>query len=65
MDIQQQIAAMTLGSPSLERPTSFSKEDFDSTPAFENKEIAFYQMKGLVFRTWLKAALEEASKMLN
>lgn len=60
--MQQQIAVVTLGVSDLERSKSFYGEGFGWNPVFENEEIAFYQMNGLVFGTWLKSSLEEDTK---
>ncbi|OWU67722.1 glyoxalase [Roseovarius sp. 22II1-1F6A] len=60
--MQQQIAVLTLGVSDLERSTRFYRDGFGWTPVFENDEIAFYQMNGFVFGTWLKGALEEDTK---
>lgn len=57
--MQQQIAVVTLGVSDLERSKRFYRDGFGWTPVFENEEIVFYQMNGLVFGTWLKASLEE------
>ncbi|MFD1794462.1 VOC family protein [Paracoccus aurantiacus] len=57
--MQQQVAVITLGTSDLERSKSFYREGFGWTPVFENEEIAFYQMNGFVFGTWLKASLED------
>jgi len=59
MDMQQQISVITLGIGDLERSKRFYREGFGWQPVFENAEIAFYQMNGFVFGTWLRAALEE------
>jgi catechol 2,3-dioxygenase-like lactoylglutathione lyase family enzyme len=56
--MQQQISVITLGVADLARSKRFYVEGFGWKPVFENAEIAFYQMNGLVLGTWLKAALE-------
>lgn len=56
--MQQQISVITLGVRDLAASRRFYVEGFGWTPVFENDEIAFYQMNGLVLGTWLKAALE-------
>lgn len=56
--MQQQISVITLGVADLARSKRFYIEGFGWRPVFENAEIAFYQMNGLVLGTWLKAALE-------
>ena len=57
--MQQQISVITLGIADLERSKRFYREGFGWTPIFENEEIAFYQMNGLVLGTWLQSKLEE------
>jgi len=56
--MQQQIAVITLGVEALETSKRFYVEGFGWMPVFENDEIVFYQMNGLVLGTWLKSALE-------
>ena len=51
MDMQQQIAVVTLGVSDLERSKRFYQDGFGWRPAFETDEIAFYQMNGLVLAT--------------
>ncbi|RDV01875.1 VOC family protein [Undibacter mobilis] len=53
----QQIAVITLGVAELARSRRFYTEGFGWTPVFENDEVIFYQMNGLVLATWLTAAL--------
>ncbi|MFN4090008.1 MAG: VOC family protein [Alphaproteobacteria bacterium] len=55
--MQQQIAVVTLGVGDLRRSRRFYTEGFGWTPTFENDEIVFYQMNGLVLGTWLRTAL--------
>lgn len=57
--MQHQISVITLGVAELERSKRFYREGFGWTPAFENAEIAFYQMNGFVLGTWLQDKLEE------
>ncbi|PWW03330.1 hypothetical protein DFR52_10110 [Hoeflea marina] len=57
--MQQQISVITLGIADLARSRRFYGEGFGWTPVFENPEIAFYQMNGLVLGTWLKPELEK------
>jgi catechol 2,3-dioxygenase-like lactoylglutathione lyase family enzyme len=57
--MQQQISVITLGIADLPRSRRFYTEGFGWTPVFENLEIIFYQMNGLVLGTWLKTALEK------
>jgi catechol 2,3-dioxygenase-like lactoylglutathione lyase family enzyme len=56
--MRQQISVITLGVSDLGRSKRFYGEGFGWTPIFENDEIAFYQMNGLVLGTWLQSALE-------
>jgi catechol 2,3-dioxygenase-like lactoylglutathione lyase family enzyme len=57
--MQQQISVITLGIADLSRSRRFYVEGFGWTPVFENKEIIFYQMNGLMLGTFSKSALEE------
>jgi catechol 2,3-dioxygenase-like lactoylglutathione lyase family enzyme len=59
--MQQQISVITLGIEDLARSRRFYGEGFGWSPVFENDEIAFYQMNGLVLGTWLRSALEADS----
>lgn len=60
--MQQQISVITLGITDLARSKRFYAQGFGWTPVFENEEIAFYQMNGFVFGTWLKDKLAEDSQ---
>ena len=60
--MQQQISVITLGVSDLARSKRFYVEGFGWKPAFENPEIAFYQMNGLMLGTWLAPALSEDSR---
>jgi catechol 2,3-dioxygenase-like lactoylglutathione lyase family enzyme len=57
--MQQQISVITLGIADLSRSRQFYVEGFGWTPVFENEEIIFYQMNGLMLGTFSKAALEQ------
>lgn len=57
--MQQQISVITLGVEDLGRSKRFYGGGFGWTPVFENDEIAFYQMNGLVLGTWLARSLAE------
>ncbi|ETX27582.1 VOC family protein [Roseivivax isoporae] len=59
MQMQQQIAVITLGISDLARSTRFYRDGFGWRPVFESDEIAFYQMNGFVFGTSLTPTLEE------
>lgn len=56
--MQQQISVITLGIADLARSRRFYTEGFGWTPVFENEEVAFYQMNGLMLGTWLRSSLE-------
>ncbi|GAA0577512.1 VOC family protein [Caenispirillum bisanense] len=56
--MQQQISVITLGVQDLAVSKRFYGEGFGWQPVFENAEIVFYQMNGLVLGTWLKPQLE-------
>lgn len=57
--MQQQISVITLGVHDLARSKGFYVGGFGWRPVFENGEIAFYQMNGLVLGTWLVQALRD------
>ncbi|MDC7682193.1 VOC family protein [Asticcacaulis sp. BYS171W] len=59
--MQQQISVITLGIDDLSRSRRFYTEGFGWTPVFENAEIVFYQMNGLMLGTWLKSGLASDS----
>ena len=59
---QQQISVITLGIADLARSRRFYGDGFGWTPVFANEEIAFYQMNGFVFGTWLKAELAQDAR---
>lgn len=63
--MQQQISVITLGVADLARSKRFYVGGFGWKPAFENEEIAFYQMNGLVFGTWLASALNSDSNRIG
>lgn len=56
--MQQQISVITLGIADLARSRRFYVDGFGWAPVFENDEIIFYQMNGLVLGTFRLAALE-------
>ena len=56
--MQQQISVITLGVDDLARSRRFYVDGFGWKPVFENEEIVFYQMNGLMLGTWLQSALE-------
>ena len=55
---QQQISIITLGVADLARSKRFYVEGFGWKPVFENEEIVFYQMNGLMLGTWLASAFD-------
>jgi catechol 2,3-dioxygenase-like lactoylglutathione lyase family enzyme len=56
--VRQQISVITLAISDLVRSRRFYVEGFGWAPVFENDEIAFYQMNGVVLGTWLQSGLE-------
>lgn len=56
--MQQQISIITLGVADLARSRRFYVDGFGWKPVFENDEIIFYQMNGLVLGTFLIGSLE-------
>ena len=56
--MQQQISVVTLGSADLARSKQFYAEGFGWKPVFENEEIIFYQMNGLMLGIFARGALE-------
>jgi catechol 2,3-dioxygenase-like lactoylglutathione lyase family enzyme len=57
-EMQQQISVITLGIADLQRSRRFYVEGFGWKPVFENPEIIFYQMNGLMLGTWEASKLE-------
>lgn len=60
--MQQQIAVITLGVANVARASAFYQGGFGWKPVFENSEIVFYQMNGLMLGTWLRSGLEADSQ---
>ncbi|MEX2517728.1 MAG: VOC family protein [Paracoccaceae bacterium] len=60
--MKQQVSVITLGVADLARSRRFYTQGFGWAPVFENEEIVFYQMNGLVLGTWLRSALEAELK---
>lgn len=56
--MQQQISVITLGVDDLARSRRFYGNGFGWAPVFDNPEIVFYQMNGLVLGTWLRSSLD-------
>jgi len=50
--MQQQISVITLGVADLAASRRFYAGGFGWTPVFENEEIIFYQMNGLMLGLW-------------
>jgi catechol 2,3-dioxygenase-like lactoylglutathione lyase family enzyme len=57
--MQQQISVITLGVSDIGRSRRFYVDGFGWKPVFENEDIVFYQMNGLVLGTFKKASFEE------
>ncbi len=57
--MQQQISVITLGVASLARSRDFYVSGFGWTPVFENDDIIFYQMNGLMLGTWINPGLDD------
>jgi hypothetical protein len=55
--MQQQISVITLSVGDIVRSRRFYVDGFGWTPVFENDEIIFYQMNGLMLGTWLDGGL--------
>ncbi len=56
--MQQKISVVTLGVDDLARSRRFYVDGFGWTPVFENAEVRFFQMNGLMLGTWLRKSLE-------
>ena len=56
--MQRQISVITLGVADLARSRRFYVEGFGWEPVFENADICFFQMNGLMLGIWLKSSLE-------
>jgi hypothetical protein len=56
--MQQRVSVITLGTTDLQRSKRFYVEGFGWTPIFENEEIVFYQLNGLVLGTYLMPSFE-------
>jgi len=57
--MQQQISVITLGIASLVRSRRFYIGGFGWSPVFENDQIAFYQMNGLMLGTCVNPGLDK------
>lgn len=60
--MRQQISVITLGVADLERSKTFYVDGFGWAPVFENPQIVFFQMNGLVLGLFLRSSLEEDMK---
>ena len=60
--MQAQISCVTLSIADLARSKRFYIDGFGWRPVFENPEIVFYQMNGLMFGTWLAQSLEDDTR---
>jgi hypothetical protein len=58
LGMQQQISIITIGVADLARSKHFYGEGFGWSPVFENEEIIFFQMNGLMLGCFLKPSLE-------
>ncbi|HVM83322.1 MAG TPA: VOC family protein [Candidatus Binatia bacterium] len=56
--MQQQMSCVTLGVADIARSRRFYAEGFGWKPVFEQADIVFYQMNGLMLGTWLLRSLE-------
>ncbi len=56
--MQQQISCVTLGIADLARSRRFYAEGFGWKPVFQNQDVVFCQMNGLMLGTWLTRELE-------
>ena len=56
--MQQQISCVTLGVAEIARSRRFYAEGFGWKPVFEQPDVVFYQMNGLMLGTWLAKELE-------
>ncbi|WP_374471405.1 VOC family protein [Phenylobacterium sp.] len=56
--MQPYVSVITLGTRDLKASRSFYVDGFRWSPAFENDEIVFYPLNGLVLGTWLTPQLE-------
>lgn len=57
--MQQQISVITLGISDVSRSRRFYRDGFGWKSVFENEEVTFYQMNGLMLGTWLTPMLED------
>lgn len=55
--MEQRLSVVTLGVVDLTRARKFYADGLGWQPVFENQEIVFYQLNGVVFGTWLRHRL--------
>ena len=55
--MEQRVSVITLGVSDLARSRRFYADGLGWRPVFENEEIVFYQLNGLVLGTWLRERL--------
>ncbi|UOM36325.1 VOC family protein [Acuticoccus sp. I52.16.1] len=55
--MQHQISVITLGVDDLATASRFYQDGFGWEPVFQNEEIVFYQMNGVILGTFLAASL--------
>ncbi len=60
--MQHQISAVTLAVKDIARSKRFYVDGFGWKPVFENPEIVFYQMNGLMLGTWQDTSMAEDIK---
>ncbi|MBU2588262.1 MAG: VOC family protein [Alphaproteobacteria bacterium] len=56
---EPRISLITLGSRNLAKSRRFYVDGFGWEPVFENEEIIFYQLNGVILATFADAALKE------
>ncbi|MDZ4307231.1 VOC family protein [Allopontixanthobacter sp.] len=56
---EQRISLITLGSRDLVKSRRFYVDGFGWKPVFENDEIIFYQLNGVILSTFADAALQD------
>ncbi|MBS7668999.1 VOC family protein [Croceicoccus gelatinilyticus] len=57
--MQHRLSLITLGITDPARSRRYYSEGFGWSPVFEADGIAFYQMNGFIFGTWLRPELEK------
>ena len=59
MGVPPHISAVTLGIADLDRSRRFYSDGFGWTPVFENEDILFYQLNGLMLGVWKRDQLAD------